>query len=312
MSTHKQPTQLYKRCLTLMLALMVCVMPLLAAQAAAQPNTNGMSFGPYGVVNLRAAASTDARILAKLSNGARLEVKWALNGWSYVQSGSIKGYIASQLVYLDGAAPLGTAYVYTQNGGNLNVRYTASLSGKILGSLPFGAQVTVLEQRVGWTLIKSGKLCGYVAASYLSKDSKPLPAKPDPAPSATKGVIVGLRAGSSVNLRASASLSARILGNLYNGQQVDILGQSGTFYKVRALGQIGYIAKAYVSTLIVPIDRPTPPVVVDPEVTPAEKDPIPTTPEVIVPPVSVDPDPTPVEKDPVPTTPEVIVPPIMQ
>ncbi len=285
MSTHMQPSQMYKRCMLLMLALAVCLMPLLSVQAEAAPATNAVSFGPYGVVNLRAAASANAAILAKLPNGTRLDVQWTLDGWAYVQFGTAKGYVAAHLVHPDQAAPIGTAFVYTQKGSNLNVRYAASETAKLLGKLPFGAQVNVLEQRGSWTLVQSGKLCGYVASRFLSTESKPAPATPDPAPSAKIGVIANLRTGRSVNLRAEASLNARIIGNLYNGQQVEILGQSGDFYKVNALNKVGYIARAYVSTVLVPIAVPTPPIAVEPEA-PTQEQPIPTETDGLVPPMS--------------------------
>lgn len=52
-------------------------------------------------------------------------------------------------------------------GGNLNVRYTPSLNGQILGTIPNGAEVTVFANVPGWALVNYNGLVGYVNSSFL-------------------------------------------------------------------------------------------------------------------------------------------------
>lgn len=53
------------------------------------------------------------------------------------------------------------------NGGNLNVRYTPSVQGAIVGKVPNGAEVTVYAQLPDWTLIEYNGITGYVSSRFL-------------------------------------------------------------------------------------------------------------------------------------------------
>ncbi len=288
MTIPMQSSKPYKRGLVLLLALVLCLLPLLPAQAEAAPYGNATIHGVNGFGNLRKSASTHAAVVAQLPNGTRVQAQWNMNGWYYVELGGLKGYVADYLVQLDSAAPSAIAFVRTTNGGRVNVRQAASDAAKVVGSLPTGTQVSVLKPGASWTLVRTGSVQGYVASRFLVAEYRPEPGKPDPAPVAFKGEIAGLRTGSTVNLREQPLLKARVLGGLKNGQPVDVIAEIAGFYRVKALGVTGYVACAYVRPMTVPNPRPVPPVVVDPETTPVV---IPVQP---VPPVVVDPETTPV------------------
>jgi N-acetylmuramoyl-L-alanine amidase len=63
----------------------------------------------------------------------------------------------------------GTAVVIT-NGGNLNIRRYPSLDSIVVGSVPNGARVTVLNRLPDWYLIKYGDIMGYSYFSYLQEE----------------------------------------------------------------------------------------------------------------------------------------------
>ena len=52
-------------------------------------------------------------------------------------------------------------------GGYLNVRYTPSLQGAVIGSIPNGAEVTVLAGVPGWYLVNYNGLVGYVSSDFI-------------------------------------------------------------------------------------------------------------------------------------------------
>ncbi|MGI6279183.1 MAG: N-acetylmuramoyl-L-alanine amidase [Acutalibacteraceae bacterium] len=62
--------------------------------------------------------------------------------------------------------PVYTATVAT-GGGNLNVRYTPSMSGAVIGRIPNGSPVTVYANVPGWSLVKYDGIVGYVSANFL-------------------------------------------------------------------------------------------------------------------------------------------------
>ena len=52
-------------------------------------------------------------------------------------------------------------------GSALNVRYTPSLSGTVIGRIPNGGEVTVYAQLPDWSLVSYNGLTGYVSSRYL-------------------------------------------------------------------------------------------------------------------------------------------------
>ncbi|MEA5016915.1 MAG: SH3 domain-containing protein [Candidatus Limiplasma sp.] len=168
--TKYQGTTPKHKGILLLLALAVCLLPLLPVQAQAS-GENGTIWGSKGAANLRAYASVEARSLGLLSNGTRVNALWQQDGWYYVQAGSQKGFVAAFLVHMDGAeppTPFLTAYVNTASRGNLNVRQSPSQDAQIAGVLPYGAQMTIYAQKDGWALISAGSLEGYVDSRHLS------------------------------------------------------------------------------------------------------------------------------------------------
>lgn len=66
----------------------------------------------------------------------------------------------------------GTVMTGTVNAGPLNVREGAGSSYDILGTLPTGTAVTILDtSNSGWYKITSASLSGYVSASYITINS---------------------------------------------------------------------------------------------------------------------------------------------
>ena len=62
--------------------------------------------------------------------------------------------------------PIFTTYVATM-GGNLNIRYTPSYSGKIIGRIPNGSEVIVYASLPEWSLVGYNGQIGYVNNRYL-------------------------------------------------------------------------------------------------------------------------------------------------
>ena len=62
--------------------------------------------------------------------------------------------------------PIFTTNVATR-GSNLNIRYTPSFSGSIIGKIPNGAEVVVYAQLPEWSLVGYRGIVGYVYSSFL-------------------------------------------------------------------------------------------------------------------------------------------------
>ncbi len=89
------------------------------------------------------------------------------------------------------------------DGGCLNVRGEASLSGAVIACVPDGSEVVSAGQQatgngVAWTLIRWGDVIGWAASQYLSDGSAPL--APPPA-AGTPSTVTATRSGIAVPLR---------------------------------------------------------------------------------------------------------------
>lgn len=132
-----------------------------------------------------------------------------------------------------------TRYVATQSS-NLNVRTGAW--DTIIGSLPKGTAVTVVETDGSWSRITS-PMNGWVSSSYLSSTS--------PYAEVTTTNTTGMptsgtvRVNTSLNVRTGPSTGYRYVKSLYNGDQVYIYEVRNGWYRI---GTNLWVCGTYVRT----------------------------------------------------------------
>ncbi|MCR4885615.1 MAG: SH3 domain-containing protein [Clostridiales bacterium] len=180
----------------------------------------------------------------------------------------------------------GTQYVYTDNGKTLNVRSAPSMGDNIIGSLKYGAEVTVVEMysngwaKILWEQNAYGEFgTAYVQRRFLvnhkpsSQPSQPavVPASGSAAAGADyaklftamndefrTGKLVPQqfnvyarpsRASGWVNLRWAPSLEAERIATCPQGKVLTVIAETRNWYQVRdpQTGMIGFISKQYVS-----------------------------------------------------------------
>lgn len=200
-----------------------------------------------GALNLRSGPSYAASIIAVMPGNSRVTVTGASQGGFYpVTYGTRTGWaLGTYLAIDDGADPGGapptsgaTARVID---GELNLRSAASTTASVLRVLPDGAVVTLTgESSNGFRAVSYQGIRGWAFAAYLSDGSTPAP----PASGTTATVFDG-----SLNLRASASVSAGVLAVMPDGAQVTLLGPaSNGFSQVRWNGTTGWAYTSFLRT----------------------------------------------------------------
>lgn len=138
--------------------------------------------------------------------------------------------------------------VETKQAGYAN--RDANLFGKthqaspVLRVLPKYTAVTYEAYNGSWSKVYIGSTTYYTPSSWLTKGKAP--AAPAPMP---QGRVYINTPGDVLNVRASASASATVLGRLAHGTQVDHYGSTNGFYKIKYNGRDGYIAAGFVSTV---------------------------------------------------------------
>ena len=123
------------------------------------------------------------------------------------------------------------------------VRELASTSSKQISTLSQGTVVSVVEKLTNnWYKIELNDGYGYAIIEDKSDD------KPNDKPDVKLDNNVGISTA-NVNVRTSpnSNIATNKIGKLLKGTKVEVVGQSGDFYKIRYQGQYAYASKYYIS-----------------------------------------------------------------
>jgi len=123
-------------------------------------------------LNVREKPSLDGRIIGKMLNYSACNILETLNGWYYIESGEVTGYISAEYVVTgDEAVKLAMEDAKLRAAVNteaLNVRKGPSVESEILTQITTNERYEVLEVLDGWVKISLGSYeVAYVAAEYV-------------------------------------------------------------------------------------------------------------------------------------------------
>ena len=130
---------------------------------------------------------------------------------------------------------------------SMNVRSQPSASSSLIGSVPKGAQVTVLNSQNGWDYISYNGANGWIHGGNVT--SQPAAQTAAPAAGNTAG-----NSGQSVkvlygmNFRANPGMDGRIMGGVPAGTKVQYLGSSNGWDQIIYNGVTGWIASGRISS----------------------------------------------------------------
>ena len=222
-----------------------------------------------GKLNLRARASSSGTVLKQIPTGTVLTIYEKGSKWCYTNYKGEWGYVMTSFLVFNAAettsqpsstATTGTkATVYCSDGGKLNLRKTASSSAKVLTRIPNGTTLTILDRGSSWCKTTYGGETGYVMTSFLvfkaaetTTPSATVTATPRPSTEATtppattyETAKVYCSDGGKLNLRKTASASAKVIGQIPTGTELVIYDRGSTWCKTSYGGQTGYVMTKY-------------------------------------------------------------------
>jgi mannosyl-glycoprotein endo-beta-N-acetylglucosaminidase len=251
-------------------------------ETSVKTTTKYVNVAKNSSLNLRKEANTSSSVLTKLSRGAKVTVLSSANGWDKVNASGKTGYVSNS--YLsdkqitdttteasdtesgqsnsDKSPTIITKKVNVQTGSNLNVRSKASTSGTIKGKLTAGTVVTVISEKNGWSQIKTNNLEGYVSSEYLTSVTTPengtddqTDTEEDKQPEETPTTVekkVNVQAGSSLNVRSTATTSGVIKGKLTAGTVVTVLSEKNGWSQIKTNNLEGYVSSEYLTSITTP------------------------------------------------------------
>lgn len=246
-------------------------------------------------LRVRSSASTNAKIVGTLKPGAIVNVKEKSGSWYKIEYNGMIGYSHSEFLQMtssgnninnsnnNGSTVSGKVGQVINVSTSLRIRSSANTSSSIIGYLYANEKVDIISSTGSWYKIKHDGKMGFVHKDYLkvinggSTDSnKPQPpvappVKPDVTPENKKGQVINV--STSLRIRSAASTSSSIVGHLYANEKVDIIGTTGSWYKIKHDGKTGFVHKDYLKVINgggTNSNKPQPPVTppVTPEVTP--------------------------------------------
>lgn len=123
-------------------------------------------------VNIRSLPSEEGEILGKLYDNSIGRKLGEENGWYYIESGKVKGYVKAEFVLTGEAAEKRAEEVGTRlaevTTTTLKVRQSATTDSAVLGLVPGGDILNVLEEVEGWVKVDVEDGPGYVSTDYVN------------------------------------------------------------------------------------------------------------------------------------------------
>lgn len=120
-------------------------------------------------VYVRSAPSEESEEVGKLYNNSAATVVATEGDWYKITSGSLEGYIKAQYLVVGNeelAKSVGRRVAKIMGQG-LYVRADASTDGEVLGQVPEGEELTVVEEGEGWTKVSIEEGEGWVSNDYV-------------------------------------------------------------------------------------------------------------------------------------------------
>ena len=215
-------------------------------------------------LRIRQSASTSSAILGSLRDGETFDIIAKSGQWYNIKTAGIVGFVHGDYVQvIENNTPttptnpspevtVTKGKVYGVEGSNLRVRTAPSLSASTFGYLLNGEEVEITGESGNWYAIKYKGETGYCSKDYVKKignstsdnnSNGSTNTKPN-TPTTFKGEVINADAG--LRVRAGASTSSSILGHIYTGSKVDVIGESGSWYKINYNGKEAYVSKDYI------------------------------------------------------------------
>ncbi|MGL4763265.1 MAG: SH3 domain-containing protein [Sarcina sp.] len=210
-------------------------------------------------LRVRESASTSSKIVGNLKAGSVVNILETSGAWYKIEFNGTVGYSHSD--FLQVVTSGGSNEVVTKKTGqvinvstSLRIRSSASASSSIVGYLYANEKVDIISETGSWYKVQHKGKTGYVHKDYIKvvsggsttpDTSKPV--EPEVTPQSKSGQVINV--STSLRIRSSTSTTSSIVGHLYPNQKVDIIGEAGSWYKIKHNSKTGYVHKDYVKVV---------------------------------------------------------------
>ena len=202
-------------------------------------------------LRIRQSPSLSSSIIASLSKNTKINTLGKVGNFYKISYNGKTGYVYSSYVNIgesvskETSTATGVAGIITTQ--YLNVRSGPGLNHPVTTVIRLGNKVTMYEKTNGFYKINYGGKIGYISELYVQKSSATTNSTSSVSTPALTSTGTGNVTASSLNVRKTASMGSSIMGIIKKGLRVNLYGTQDGFYKIMYNGQVGYIAKTYIS-----------------------------------------------------------------
>ena len=136
----------------------------------------GMSNISEGNLNIRKKATTDSKIVGKMTKNNACEILGTKDDWTKIKSGNVTGYVKSEYLYTgDDAikvAEKAVITVATVNTTTLRVRKKPSVDSSVVSLVGEGEDLTVEKIVDGWYKVEVDDEKGYISGDFVDISQK--------------------------------------------------------------------------------------------------------------------------------------------
>ena len=215
------------------------------------------------LLNVRTGAGTNYSRLGTINQGTRVTIISSTGSWYKVTctvGGVVRtGYVSSEYISRVDSGSSGGSGDSGNTGGSgsttvigtgivnadaLNVREGAGTSYNSMGLIRRNDKVEILEDNGSWLKVSCSLGTGYVASEYITKTGSGSSGNVDTSVTG-KGVVNA----DALNVREGAGTSYTSIGLIRTNEQVEILGKTGSWYKIScSLGE-GYVSAEFITLI---------------------------------------------------------------
>ena len=221
-------------------------------------------------IKFRSEPSTNGSLLKLLSKGTKVTVTAQEGEWYKIQVDGQEGYAAAEYIRIvnvssdngDVVVPDNfVSYPAARNGAvneRVNLRQAASTSSQVVSVLEEGAAVSVLGEQGAFYQVKQGSLFGYIVKDYVTLGGTGVENNQTGSSSSVNDTIytTGKSGKTTVRVNMRRAPEGDILFTLAPDTEVTMIGEAGSWYKVKYSNSEGYIAKMYVTESVVVAPQP--------------------------------------------------------
>ena len=216
--------------------------------------SKGQVVNVTSTLRIRASASTNSSVLGTMRNGSTFDIISKSGSWYQIKYNGITGYVHGDYVKeVTASSAVSTKGKVYNVATNLRVRSGASTDSSILGYLTNNTEVNIVGTEGSWYKIQYNSGYGYVSKDYITvngSSSNNGSSSDNNSSSETEinktGYVYNVSSG-GLRVRKEASTSSTVLGTLYSGNSVNIIGETGSWYKIKYNSSYAYVHKDYIT-----------------------------------------------------------------